>query len=421
MAKKLRIRFILICMLSLLAVMTVVLLSINLTNYAEVRNNADAILEELDNVGGDFFRDNRPDPQLPQLPDNTEPAPEMGPDARVPIDFDRRGGRFNAETPYETRYFSVSVADDGTFITDLDKIAAVDDANAVEMARQALDSGKQKGYVGVYRYRVTADGKMVLFVDCTKQLNTARVFLNTGLIVAAAVLLGMLLLIVLFSKRAVKPIVEAYERQRQFVTEASHELKTPITIISANNELLQLEYGDNESTDAIEHQVKRLSSMVKNMVSLSRLDEAESIECAECNLSDCVTEQIELYRNALIAGGRTLEADIADGIIVSGNVDLLAQLTSILLDNAIKYAATYTKVSLTRDKGVTLTVRNDAKGLSDGDKSRCFERFYRDVDVTKNIEGSGIGLAIAKQITTLHKGSIAASAKDGEFTIMFTL
>ena len=113
--------------------------------------------------------------------------------------------------------------------------------------------------------------------------------------------------------------------------------------------------------------------------------------------------------------------DVDEGVTLVCNLDLLAQLTSILLDNAIKYAHSFTEVSLKRDKGIVLMVRNDAEGLSDGDKSRCFERFYRDVDVTQNVEGSGIGLAIAKQIVELHHGSATASAKDGVFTVKITL
>ena len=426
MAKKLRWRFVLISMLSLAAVLAVIMLTINLTNYAEVKNNADVLLEALAEGGGQF---RFAEPRALEGEENAEPpaegsAPPEMPDGamrgRRVIDFEE-GERFSAETPYETRFFTVVLLDDGTYLANTDQIAAVNGETAVNLAKSALDSGKTKGYSGVYRYLVVNEGKMVLFVDCFRGLKTAENFLETSLIVSAAVLVGMFLLVFLFSKRAVKPIAEAYERQKQFITEASHELKTPITIISANNELLQLEHGDNESTDAIEHQVKRLSSMVKNLVSLSRLDEVEHIEKKECNLSDCLSEHLDLYRNALTAGDRRLTVDVDEGVTLVGNLDLLAQLTSILLDNAIKYAATHTEVSLKREKGIVLTVSNDAAGLTDGDKSRCFERFYRDADVAAGIEGSGIGLAIAKQIVELHRGAITAYAKNGVFTVRVTL
>jgi hypothetical protein len=418
-------------MLSLATVLAIIMVVINVTNFAEMRQDADALLSALESGGGAFvFEDAR---EMPQNNDgaqqnNVELPPAAPPDGNVlprdgrkPDSIEDKSRRFNAETPYATRYFTVSVDANGTLNANTSSIAAIGEDRAKEMARQVLDSGKKKGYVGVYRYLVTGNDTMVLFVDCNRQLQTAKTFLNISLIASAAALLGMFILVFIFSKRAVKPTVEAYERQRQFVTEASHELKTPITIISANNELLALEYGENESTDAIDHQVKRLAAMVKNMVSLSRLDEAEHIEQSTCNLSDCVTEHIDLYRNALIAGERRLETDIDEGVTVSGNIDLLAQLTGILLDNAIKYAATYTHVSLKQDKGITLTVKNDAANLTDGDKSRCFERFYRDVDVTQHIEGSGIGLAIAKQIVGLHKGTITANAKNGAFIVTVNL
>lgn len=414
MAKKLRFRFILISMLSLLTVLVAIMVVVNVTNYAEVTNNADNLLYALQTGGGRFNAWEAP----PEKENGTQPDQEAAPDWRRQDD---RFARFSAETPFETRYFSVFVLDDGSYVADVNNVAAVDAAEAEQLAQKVLASGKTKGYQGQYRYLVANEGKLVLFVDCNRALDTANNFLRTSLIVSAAALLGTFVLVFLFSRRAVKPTVEAYERQRQFVTEASHELKTPITIISANNELLQLEYGENESSDAIDKQVKRLSAMVKNLVSLSRLDEAEHIEKGHVDLSGCVAEHVDLYANALTANGRTLETDVAADVSVEGNVDLLAQLTSILLDNAIKYAATFTKVELKKDKAVCLTVQNDAADLADGDKSRCFERFYRDADVSKNIEGSGIGLAIAKQIVTLHHGTISANAKDGVFTICVTL
>ena len=430
MAKKLRWRFVLVSMLSLATILVVIMLTVNITNYTEVKNSADVLLEALAEGGGQFRfaeppqmggDENVEPPAEGNTPPSagTEPPTGRGDQNRRPIDLEQ-GERFSAETPYETRFFTVIKLEDGTYIANTESIAAVDADTAVSLAQKALSSGKTKGYSGVYRYLVVNEGNMVLFVDCFRSLKTAENFLETGLIVSAAVLVGMFLLVFLFSKRAVKPIAEAYERQKQFVTEASHELKTPITIISANNELLQMEYGDNESTDAIEHQVKRLSSMVKSLVSLSRLDEVEHIEKGPCSLSDCVVEHLDLYRNALTAEGRTLTVDVDEGVTLVGNLDLLAQLTSSLLDNAIKYAHSFTEVSLKRDKGIVLMVRNDAEGLSDGDKSRCFERFYRDVDVTQNVEGSGIGLAIAKQIVELHHGSATASAKDGVFTVKIT-
>lgn len=423
MAKKLRLRFIWISMLSLVAVVVVIALTINLTNYAKVRYNADELLLALEANDGTFFAFGPREGNAGQPSDTDEQPPAM-PNQREmrAIEIERLQKRdFNAETPYDTRYFTVRVAEDGSLQCDVDRIAAVSTADATTMAEQALSAGKSGGYIGTYRYLVGDDGRMVLFVDCFSELRAADINLTTSLIVSAATILGMLVLVLLLSKRAVQPIVEAYERQRQFVTEASHELKTPITIISANNELLQLEYGDNESTDAIEHQVKRLSSMVQNLVSLSRLDEVAAVAKGDCNLSDCLLEHVDLYRSALEADGRTLDVDADSDVMVAGNTDMLAQMVSVLLDNAIKYAATFTRVHLHRDKSAVLTVENDAAGLTDGDKNRCFERFYRDADVVGAVEGSGIGLSIVKQIVTLHHGTASASAKDGVFTLTVTL
>jgi len=156
-------------------------------------------------------------------------------------------------------------------------------------------------------------------------------------------------------------------------------------------------------------------------VSLSRLDEAEHVVKTRLDLSECVEEHVDLYRTALTAADRGLTTDIDKGVCIQGNLDLVAQLVSVLLDNAIKYAATFTRISLKAGKAATLLVENDALHLADGDKTRCFERFYRDADVAEGIEGSGIGLAIVKQIVQLHGGTASASAKDGVFSIRITL
>ena len=405
MTKKLRIRFILIAMASVVVVLGIITTAINVSNYATVTADADAILDELDRNGGRFA-----------LPDGNV-FPENAPDAETNPTEQRSRWR-SAETPFETRFFTIQYSDTGTAIN-IDQIAAVDIGDAIMMATAAMQSGKEYGYSNNYRYKVVRDKHMVIFVDCTRQRNTADSFLYTSLYVCAAGLLGVFLLVFFLSKYAVKPMAEAYAAQKRFITEASHELKTPLAIISANNELQEMEFGETQSTQAIGHQVARMTTMVKNMVSLSRLDEADTLQNqSDCRLDECLNDQLQVMDAALTANQRTLNVQVDDDIPYKGNVDLLRQLFGVLLENAAKYALTHIEVQLCKERsGATLTVSNDAKDLEDGDQSRCFERFYRAPSARETAEGNGIGLAIARQIVQLHHGDIAAYAKDGVFVI----
>lgn len=412
MANKLRRRLILVSMASMLVVLTVIILAINLSNFATVRANADAVVDTLAMAGGSFdnYR-NQTDPNMP-LPPNLQNQNELRPNPRP----DNRW--LDEETPFDTRFFTVDYRS-GTPTVDLDDIASIDEQTALQMAEAVRKKGATYGYYNDFRYKSQDD--MVIFVDCSKQLRTTRQFLYTSLYVSAAATLAVFVLVFFLSKVAVEPIVQAYEKQKQFITEASHELKTPLTIISANNELTELESGETQSTKAIDKQVKRMTQMVKNMVALSRLDETATLQDVhEFSLSDSLTETVDSMQAALASGERTVSTEIQEGIVYKGNEDLVRQLYSILLENAAKYAQSNIHIRLTKGRAATLSVSNDARDLPDGNMSQCFERFYRSPAAREMAEGNGIGLAIAKQIALLHHAQIGATAKDGVFCVTVT-
>ena len=414
MAKKLRWRFILVTMISVVAVLGTIIASINISNYVEINDDADYLLDLL--CTGDGFFAGYNDTMTPPA-EGERPRPNL-PNGERNFDFAKRG--LSEETHFETRYFTVRYLDDGRFVINTNQIAAVTVDEALSMADEVKTKKKTYGNYGNYRYKVDAERDMVVFVDCTRQRATADVFLATSLYVSLGGVLAVFILVFFLSKATVAPIIKAYEGQKRFITEASHELKTPLTIISANNELQELESGETQSTVAIDKQVKRMTQMVKNMVSLSRLDEAEQTERSAFPIADCLAEQVDSLRTALQSEGRSLQCDIAEGVTYVGNEDLIRQLFSIVLENANKYAQTHTRVSLVKGKKTVITVANDAD-LADGDMSRCFERFYRAPSARAATEGSGIGLAIAKQIVDLHHGTIAAQAIKGEFVLTITL
>lgn len=401
--KKLKVRFVLLSMLSVFLVIGVLLTIINVVNYNRVADNSDHILKFLAINDGTFGID-KFDPK-------NDPKKELGP-----------------ETPYETRYFTVKYTDEtnGTIITDIHSIAAIKDVKkAIEMADNILNKKKEKGYSGIYRYLISKkdDSTLVIFVDCSRQLDTANMFLKSSIAVA---LVGMALIfafLCVFSKKAIAPIAKSYERQKRFITDAGHELKTPLTIISANNELIELESGENEYTVAISKQINRMNTLVKNLSLLAKLDESEVLSSVkEFSLTDAV---FDVYNNfkTVLDSKYTVTIDICENVGYVGDENLIRQLLTIIFDNANKYAVSKIDIKLEKNNSkISLTVSNDAQDIENGDLSRVFERFYRSNEARgSSVEGSGIGLSVAKEITDLHHGVIEATGMNGIFKIKLTL
>lgn len=442
MLKKLRYQFIAIAMCSMAAVLLLLIGGINVANYINVNRTANLRLDLLSENGGSFPRTGMlTDTPFPEgePPMNAEPPAELDafPTPNMPFDGDRRRDRFanmSAETPFETRFFTVVLKSDGTVMTvDTGQIAAVSTADAGEYAVTLWTKDKKEGYVGFYKYRAistsgTSDEEniMYIFLDCQRELTSFRSFL---LISVAASLLGMLLvflLVVYFSKRLVKPVAESYEKQKLFITDASHELKTPLTIIDANTEVLEMVAGESEWTTSIHNQIKRLNSLTQKLVFLSRMDEgnAETLTMLDFSLSDAVEETAAPFEAVATTQGKTLSLSIAPDISYHGDEASIRQLVSLLLDNAMKYSTNKGSIRLTlqaNGKNKVLTVWNTAQGLSPGRQDALFDRFYR-LDASRNSAtgGFGIGLSVAQAIVNAHKGKITAKSEDGE-SILFTV
>lgn len=393
MIKRLRIRFIGITMISVIVVLGIIIALINFVNYHNVRVYADDILNILSDNDGQF---------QPQEPNRQPPQGQ-------------KPGNGNAETPFETRYFTVTVYSGGDAEANTAQIAAVNSEQAIQLAEKVI--GHTRGYQGIYRYKVTQkeDKTLVIFVDCSRQLSTAEGFLWSSIIISASGVLAVFLLVVLLSKRAVLPIAESYKRQKIFITNAGHELKTPLTIISANNEMLELEYGENEYTEAISKQIGKMTNMVKKLVVLAKLDEETELkEKKSFSLTDALSDVILMYEPLFASKGKQLSSKTVEGITMNGNEALIRQLFQIILDNSLKYTLSHAIIQLKKESGkIIIQLENDAEGISTGDLSRCFDRFYRtDESRASDIEGSGIGLSVAKEIVKLHQGEITASGLD---------
>lgn len=427
MIRQLRKQFIIVAMCSMFAVLAVIVGSLNVASYLGIVRRADAILEMLAENGGHF-------------PDNyskREQTPEGGRDkaGRKPVleDFGKPGAfrEFTPETPYDTRFFSVRLDEKGEVISvDTGRIAAVETGEAIQYAQEIREQHRTKGFVGSYRYLNrtegdTADettGGRIIFVDCGKDLAVFHNLVFTSVGVSLLGMLAVFVLVFVFSGRVFAPVEESYRKQKRFITDASHELKTPLTVISANVDILELEGRESQWTASIRNQVKRLGRLTEQMVQLSALEEEEKAVSAVCDLSKIVAETAAVFEPLVCAGEKALSVEVEQGVICQGDADKLRQMVELLLENALKYASAQGEIRVKlqsvrkggRSKLLVWNTVEEGSGIAPGSLDMLFERFYR-LDASRNsgTGGSGIGLSIVKAIVRQHGGRITARSEDG--------
>lgn len=323
--------------------------------------------------------------------------------------------------------FSVRFDGDGACVgSDLSRIADLSEEEALPLAQQALETGKVSGRIGSLRYRVVQPAKgsrTVVFLDMGRQVHE---LLRVGALSAlggAAAWLCMLLLVRALSRRAIRPIAENMERQRRFVTDAGHELKTPLAIIRANTEAMELTGGESKYSRNILSQVARLSDLMQNLLTLARYDEGAALQDRqEVSLSALTKEVWESFLAPAELKKLHCSADIVGDLTLPGSPVQLRQLISILLDNAVKYCPAKGSLELSlrrREDKAVMRVENTVSEKT-VDPERFFDRFFRaDESRSRATGGNGIGLSAARAIAQGHKGSIRA-AYEGD-RIVFTL
>lgn len=226
-------------------------------------------------------------------------------------------------------------------------------------------------------------------------------------------------IMVVLSERIVRPISESYKKQKRFITDAGHEIKTPLTIINANLDLLEMEIGENESVEEIKSQTKRLTSLTNDLVYLSKMEESENdLIKVEFPLSDLVFETVSTFKALAQTQNKELIINVQPMISFSGNNKAIEQLISILMNNALRYSGEHGKIAVhlfENNKQIQLNVFNTTKEyVSPESLNYVFDRFYR-TDSSRNSEkgGFGIGLSVAKAIVEAHNGKIRAYTNDG--------
>lgn len=440
MIEKLKKKIVIIAAIATFALMTFLLVIINTINYSAVVSEADKVLDMLSRSGESFFADEgRPDGSHGPVDrnrtekNNQKPKGEMREDKNHEAHKEDGSGMprgMSPEVPYESRFFTVLVDDNGELVeSDVSRIVSVDSDSAKEYLDKALNSSSDKGFVNSFRYKKIAEEGMtrIMFLDCGRKLNAFYRFMWVSIAIGLFGCLIVFIIMIFVSRQLVKPIAESYERQKRFITDAGHEMKTPITIISVNTDLLEDEIGENESIKDIRLQTKRLTALTNELIYLSRIEETENrIQKTEFSISETVNETASEFSVSADAGNIKYEYAVEPDIRIKGSDEMMRRLISILLENAIKYTPQNGRISLTLNadrKTVILKIVNTVdEDISEESLKHLFERFYR-TDESRNSEtgGHGLGLSIAKAITDAHGGKIMAACNNREFEIKVIL
>lgn len=412
MIKKLRWKFIAVAMISIIVVLMAIIGTITLINYNKTVDNIDKVLTVLVDNGGKFNNLDFGDDNL----ENTD-----GNNNKDNLNHQKDHGEFTKETPYWTRFFFVKFTNSNPDpAVDTSMIASVSKEEAIDMAKETIDSNSMIGFYGAYRYKVKIadDFKLVVFVDCTKEMRSIRYFVFTATWISLVGIIAVFIIVFIFSKIVFNPVKRTYDKQKRFVTNAAHELKTPLTIISANNELIDAQYNSLDETQAIDKQVKKLTIMINNLTLLSKLDEEEkNVDLKEkVDLTKLSNDLIEPFKVIFESRNIKFNFFVDDNCYIKGNTNLISQLLSLLIDNANKYALTYIDFEVRIvGKGVELKTSNDAD-IDEKNPNLLLERFYRNDKARGKIEGSGIGLSVVNEIVKLHKGTIKLNASNNVYS-----
>lgn len=322
------------------------------------------------------------------------------------------------DTPFSTRFFTVWLDKDNQVLRENTEQTSIDSKEAREYAAKALGSGEERGWVSHYRYRVvdTDYGKSVVFVNGEMNEAVTNRLLYTVFLVLAGSFLVILMLIIFISKRAVKPTAESYEKQKQFITDANHELKTPLTLILSNVDIVESEYGKSEWLDDIRSEGERMGALINQLVTLSRMDEDTSnLTISDFDLSGMASDVVSEFEGLAAERKKNLIAAIEPFIRYTGDEGLIRKLMAILLDNAVKYCDPEGQIQVSvysKGRSPIISVENTYADVDSVELGRLFDRFYR-ADKARTYTGSfGIGLSIAESIVKNHKGEIAAYKKD---------
>ncbi|MBQ6959355.1 MAG: HAMP domain-containing histidine kinase [Clostridia bacterium] len=396
---------------SLILLFAITLSVILLASYREIRQENMAMLKrhvELYYLDGET---GGPAGLPPDGPPDLTNVPSLEPPGRPPLD---------QKPDYQlSTFYSVVFGESDTIIAvDNGEKEVYSEEELIGIAKEILAGNTVSGRIGALTYIVDhrPEYTLVALMDNTVSEGSLNTLLHNVLIIGSAAILVMFFISLVLSGRIIRPLEENDQKQKRFISDASHELKTPVAVISANAELLSREIGENEWLSNIVYENDRMGGLVRQLLDLSRAENAE-IPMEQVEFSRVVTGEALALEMLAFDRGRVFRTDIEDGVILTGNKTQLTQLVSILLDNAIRHATgSEIGISLKRQgHHAVLSVVNDGDEILRDKLEHLFDRFYR-VDEARNSEGQhyGLGLSIAKAVAEKHGGSITVSCQDGK-------
>ena len=411
---KLRFKLIAVSMAVTLLILGLIVGGINYINFKKVIDNADTTIDYLANNYN--TEETRPEP----------PDEEGGGDGFRPFD-----DGISPEVKFESRYFVVSFDSEGNVASsDTKHVFAVSEEDSIKIAKKIYNGSSDRGFYRNYRYaKISLNGyNAVMCLDVYNGLSSANYFLIVSLSASFIGWITVFIIVLAFSKRIIAPVSKSYERQKRFISDAGHEIKTPLAIIEADIGVMEINEGENEWLDDIKIQVRRLARLTNDLIHLSKLDEGkDSLKFIDFSVSDLAKETVTSFTGLATVNNKKLEANIQPNLTLKGDTESIRELLTILLDNAVKYSTGDGNIRLEIKKKnghIIIETSNSAKNLTNENAEHLFDRFYR-ADESRNSEtgGHGIGLSMAKAIVEAHKGKISAevTGDDGKLRIKAVL
>ena len=412
---RLRFKLIAVSMAVTLLILGLIVGGINFINFKKVIDNADNTINYLTNNYN--TEETRPSPPDHDWDDNWD-------------DYGHFDDGISPEVKFESRYFVVSFDGDGNVASsDTKHVFAVSEEDSIKIAKKIYEGSSDRGFYRNYRYaKISLNGyNAVMCLDVYNGLSSANYFLIVSLSASFIGWITVIIIVLAFSKRIIAPVSKSYEKQKRFISDAGHEIKTPLAIIEADIGVMEINEGENEWLDDIKTQVRRLARLTNDLIHLSKLDEGkDSLKFIDFSVSDLAKETVTSFTGLATVNNKKLEANIQSNLTLKGDTESIRELLTILLDNAIKYSTGDGNISLEVKKKnghIVIEASNSAKNLTKENAEHLFDRFYR-ADESRNSEtgGHGIGLSMAKAIVEAHKGKISAEVTDdGELKIKAVL
>lgn len=386
MIRKFQRKFVLITMITLFFILSLIILAATSLNYYNMNSRADAFLELLSENQGNISKED-----LRSLNEQSF---------------------YTENIPYEMRYFIVDFKDDT--VIDRSHMESISEEEGKILSGFMLKNEGNKGTIQNMRYLIDRDHSQLYVLNIYEGQKAFENFFVNTVFISVMSLFAVFIIVSVFSKKAIKPMTEGLLKQRRFITDAGHEIKTPLSIIAANCEVLELQYGRNEWIESTQNQVRRMNLLIKNLLTLAKMDEENiDIHFVTLNLSEIAEKIIQPFTVLADQKGIEVQKRIEKNLYISADPNRISHLISILMDNSIKYTPVDGVIEIyleRKGKNIIFDFINTVEKMPEGNLERLFDRFHREDDSrTSEGGGYGIGLSLARAVVKSHGGRIRAS------------